>query len=135
MSESLPREFFVESFERFAGSDDFIPALYSRFLVSSEEVRWKFRNTDFERQNRMLMRALHLAADAVAGDQDALKDLRERAESHDRRHLDIPPEMYELWLTAVIATALEFDDVWSSEIESPWRNVLRHIIRIMTRRY
>lgn len=68
-----------------------MPDFYARFLRGSEEVRAKFRNTDFKRQHQMLLKSLQLIADATTGSSIALRDIRERAETHSREHLDIPP--------------------------------------------
>ncbi len=39
----------------------------------------------------------------------ALAELKERVETHDRNHLDIKPELYDLWLESLVLTAQEFD--------------------------
>ncbi|MEQ8767865.1 MAG: hypothetical protein RL885_28435 [Planctomycetota bacterium] len=130
-----PREIFRESLERCAEAEDFLPSFYRRFLSSSEEVRWKFRHTDFTVQNDMLLRSLRMAAGAAEGDREALQEMRERAESHNRHHLDIQPDLYKLWLYSVIITARRFDPKWDPEIEMAWYSVLGHIIDHMIRHY
>jgi hypothetical protein len=44
----------------------------------------------------MLRRSLKLSAGATEGESAALAELKERAETHDRNHLDIKPELYDL---------------------------------------
>lgn len=129
------RDVFLQSVDRCAESEDFIPSFYERFMSISDEIKDKFRNTKFEDQNRMLLRSLMLAAGATAGDQQSLQDLRERAESHDRHHLNIEPRLYDLWLSTIIETASVFDEEWSDEVGEAWRAILGHVIRHMVKRY
>lgn len=135
METLTPKNLFLNSLNRCAESDDFIATFYARFLGASDEVREKFKHTDFDRQNKMLLRSLRLTAGAASGDVESLQELRERAETHDRLHLDIPPRLYELWRDAIIETAREFDPAWDAEVEQSWRSILGHVIHQMTKHY
>ena len=126
---------FIESLDRCTDSNEFVSAFYERFVSSSEEVKRKFRNTDFKQQNQMLVRSLRLVAAATSGEQEGLQELRERAETHDRNHLAIKPELYELWRECVIDTACEYDPQWNDEVEDAWQNILTFSIDYMTRRF
>lgn len=130
-----PKDVFLASLERCADRAGFLHAFYTRFLASSEEIRAKFRYTDFDVQHDMLLRSLRLAAGATAGDQEALHDLTERARTHDRWHHNIKPAMYVHWLEALITTAADFDPQWSDDVESAWRRTLGFVIGHMTKRY
>lgn len=130
-----PRDQFLNSLDRCMENEDFMPAFYDRFLSTSEEIRDKFRHTNFEQQNKMLLRSLRLAAGATAGDSEALKELRERARTHDRNHLNIEPQLYEIWLKAVIETVQEFDTEWDETVETTWRTILGYVISYMVKRY
>ena len=57
----------------------------------------------------MLLRSLKIAAGATSGDRESLREIRERAETHDRQHLNIEPGFYDIWLGCVIDAAREFD--------------------------
>ena len=135
MADSCPRELFLESLMRCTESEEFIPTFYRSFLASSEEVKNKFRSTDFQSQNKMLLRSLRLIAGATVGDTESLHELRERAETHDRYHLNIRPELYDLWREALIDTAKEFDPNWDTEIHSAWKTILGHAVAHMVRHY
>jgi len=135
MQESTPKDLFLESLDRCAASDEFIPSFYKRFLASSREIRDKFHNTDFEQQNKMLLNSLRLTAAATVGDQHGLSELRKRSETHDRYHLNIRPQLYEFWRTAIISVASEHDPQWSEPIEDAWRSILGHVIDHMVKRY
>jgi hypothetical protein len=135
MDEATPKELFLRSLERCKQSRAFIPAFYDHFLKSSDAVKEKFRFTDFEKQEHMLLRSLELCARAADGDPEGLRELRDRAETHDRRHLDVDACFYSLWLNAIILTASDFDPEWDSEIERAWRTILGHVIDHMVLHY
>jgi len=121
MDELTPKDLFLESVERCLATEAFIPSFYDRFLLSSDEVRNKFRFTDFEHQNKMLARSL--------------RELHHRAATHDRDHLNIRPELYSLWLDALIESAKTVDVEWGDKVKSAWRTILGHAIGHMSRKY
>lgn len=135
MSESLPKNLFLHSVARCTANDAFIPAFYDRFLSTSDEIRDKFHSTDFERQNKMLLRSIRLSAEATAAKPESLQELRERSRTHDRRHLNIEPHLYQFWLDAMIETAKEFDEEWDESVESAWHMILGFVVDYMTRKY
>ncbi len=112
-----------------------MPALYDRFLSTSDEIREKFQDTDFTKQNQMLLRSLRLAAGATSGETEALREIRACAETHDRHHLNIEPRLYDAWLTSVIGAAREFDAEWNESVEDAWRTILGHVIKHMIKYY
>jgi len=126
---------FVMSLERCLQSSGFITAFYGRFLESSDEVKEKFARTDFGAQEKRLERSLRTMAGVMVGDLEALRHLNARAVSHDRYHLDIRPDLYELWRWALLTTAQEFDREWSPFTEESWRVILENAIAYMTKRY
>ncbi len=135
MDQHAPKDVFLQSLKRCSESQDFIPVFYKRFIGASDEVRDKFRFTDFENQNRMLHRSLELCAGATSGEPEALREIHERTTTHDRYHLNIEPRFYDLWLDAVIETASKFDEKWDKGIEDTWRRILGHVVEHMVRRY
>lgn len=132
---TIHKDRFLFSLERCAESKEFIPTFYDNFISSSEEVREKFRNTDFNRQNQMLLNSLRLACEAVIGNEEGLKELRDRGERHSRRHLNIKPELYDLWLSSLINAARTYDKHWDIEVETSWNFVLGEVIRHMLKYY
>lgn len=83
----------------------------------------------------MLLGSLRLSAGAANGEPESLAELTERAETHDRQHLDIKPELYDLWLDNLIITAQEFDSEWNDSIENAWRSILGFVINRMVAKY
>ena len=135
MNKLPPKERFLASLDRCSNDESFIPSFYDRFLGHSEEIREKFAHTDFDKQNQMLLRSLRLSAGATAGQPESLREIRERAVTHNRQHLNIEPRLYETWLTTVVNTAREFDPEWDDTIEEAWKTVLGHVISHMIRHY
>ncbi|QDT08123.1 globin [Stieleria marina] len=129
------KDLFLGSLDRCSENRNFIPVFYERFLSRSDAIRDKFKNTDFEKQNEMLLRSLKLAAGATSGDPSSLREIRERAETHDRHHLNIEPSMYETWMTTVIEVASEYDTAWTDEVEEAWTAILGHVITHMVKFY
>lgn len=135
MEEVAPKDQFLQSLDRCSGFDGFLPSFYDRFLGSSEEIRQKFKNTDMRMQKQMLLRSLKLSAGATAGDREALQEINDRSETHDREHLNIRPGLYDYWLDAIIETAEQFDPAWDETVEAAWRRILGHVVKHITRKY
>ena len=136
MSEqATPKQTFIDSLERCKADESFIPSFYERFLECSDEIKFKFRLTNFEKQNEMLLHSLELSADATLGKPKALEEIHLRGVSHDREHLDIKPELYEFWLDSLIETAKRIDEQWDDDVEASWRSILGHVITVMVRMY
>lgn len=135
MDTPTPRDLFLASVKRCEESESFLHEFYERFMASSPTIRERFADTDFTIQHPMLLRSLKLCAAATAGDPEGLRELRERAETHSRAHLNIRPELYELWRQALIETACQFDEHWNQKIEDAWSHVLGAVIDHMVRYY
>lgn len=135
MVEVAPKDQFLQSLDRCSSFDEFLPAFYERFLESSDEIRHKFKNTDMSMQKQMLLRSLKLSAGATAGDREALQEINDRAETHDRDHLDVRPGLYTFWLDSIIETAQQFDPKWDESIEAAWRRILGHVVKHISRKY
>lgn len=104
-------------------------------MDSSAEIRSMFASTEFEVQKQRLLKSLQLAADVVDGDASAMRHLHERAASHDRRHLNIKPDLYDQWLSTLLETATQCDSEFDNDIAEAWREILGHIIGYMQAHY
>jgi len=126
---------FLESLHRCERNEGFIPTFYSRMVSSSELVRYKFRHTNFEAQNQMLIKSLKLVAGVSCNEQEALQELRLRAETHNKAHMNIKPELYEFWQVALVSTAAEVDPEWDEETERAWNVILDTVVNHMIKLY
>jgi len=128
-------ELVNDSLERCTPHTEFFASFYLRFRDSSSEVANKFEGTEIRRQTRALRDAFYLLLRAVGGDPEAWQALELRAVRHDRRHLDISPDMYQLWLESLLTTIREFDPKLDDVTEAAWQRVMRKGIDFMIARY
>jgi hemoglobin-like flavoprotein len=128
---------FRASLKRCLADAHFLESFYDAFVGSSDEVREKFKNTDMTRQVRMLEDSLYVLAVAVQGGHasPARGALPTIAERHSRQDLDIRPELYDLWLEALLKTVTEYDPEYGPEIGTAWRDTLAAGIDYMRSHY
>lgn len=112
------------SYGRCLASGDVLETFYQEFLKSSPVIKEKFVNTDFNNQKKLLKHGINLmvmfAGDGFAG-QSGLKRIRE---SHDHNHLDIKPELYNLWKQCLMSAIKKHDYKYNHLVESSWNAVL-----------
>jgi hemoglobin-like flavoprotein len=131
-------EIFTQSYWRVVNEtvdiDDFVDTFYQKFLNSSDEVREKFKNTDFERQRRMLAQSfLHI--ESVYTESTTSERMQEIAQIHSKQGRDIPPHLYDLWISCLIETASEYDKEFDESVAAAWRTVMRPGIEFMKAYY
>jgi len=135
---SEPIDLFRGSLKRCLATPHFLGSFYEAFVASSDEVREKFKNTDFDRQTRMLadsLYALAVAAQAKKSGSPAWSDMPRLAARHSRADLDIRPGLYDHWLDCLVDTARRHDPEFSPEIEAAWRATLAPGIEYMRSQY
>jgi len=126
---------FSASLGRCHANPAFISRFYELFVASSPEVAEKFEHTDLERQRRAMSSSLYALVLAMEGGQAASAYLDRIARQHGRKDLDIPPQMYDVWLECLIETVKEFDPQYSDEIEGLWRDAMAFGVEFMQARY
>jgi len=128
---------FRASLQRCLAAPAFFEGFYDSFIGSSDEVKEKFKNTDMERQAKMLQDSLYVMAVAAQGGKNspARSFLPGLAEKHSRKGLDIRPELYDLWLDALLETVKGHDPECSPEVEAAWRATLASGIEYMRSHY
>jgi hemoglobin-like flavoprotein len=125
-----------QSLDRLSAFPSFLERFYDLFLESSPLVREKFKDTNFHRQRRMLQASLHGVITLVRyGESWPDPYLREVAETHSRRDLDIPPELYKLWLNSLLQAVSEHDPQHDADLHLAWQRVLRVGVDFFTSRY
>jgi hemoglobin-like flavoprotein len=125
-----------DSLSRCGKDSSFLDRFYEHFMASSEDIRTKFEQTDFERQKKVLSDSLFLMLAAAGTTQGfAHVQLEKLAKRHCRTELDIKPEWYDLWLDTLLKTVAEFDPAYSSEIDAAWRASVKDGIEILIAGY
>ncbi len=124
-------ELFNDSFEKCLAKEGFLPRFYELFLASSAEIREKFINTDIQRQCRILKKSLYVLTMASVGTEEAHNELIRLGNSHGVQGMNIPEYMYDLWLDCLMQTVREFQNDWTSETETSWREMLNPHIELL----
>jgi hemoglobin-like flavoprotein len=128
---------FRASLNRCVATPVFLKDFYDLFIRSSEAVRDKFRDTDLERQARMVKDSLHLMAVAAQSGRDTIAwgEMERLARRHSRADRDVPPELYDLWLDCLLQAVRKHDPEGSPAVESAWREALAPGIAYMKSLY
>ena len=119
-----------DSLGRCANCETFLHRFYELFMGSSPKIAELFGNTDFERQKRMLRDSLYVmlvAAGTMKG--PAHEELERLAKLH--QDMGVTPDMFTLWLEALIDAAREHDTHFSEELGNDWRASLSGPIELM----
>lgn len=129
-------EIFNDSYQRCLAKEDFLDRFYANYIASNKVVAQKFAHTDLKKQKAMLRASLHMImALRLSGPEKAVAHFERIGAIHGRRNHDIEPELYDLWLTCLLATVQECDERYDMEIDTAWREVLAGGIKIMKSMY
>ena len=126
---------FEASLNRCTHDAAFLERFYDRFLASSPDVAAKFRGVDMGRQRNMLKSSLYLLSYAAKDQENGLSALEGLATRHGRHQRNVRPELYDLWLTALMATVRDFDIEFNETIDRAWREVMLVGITFIRSRY
>jgi hemoglobin-like flavoprotein len=132
-----PIDAFRASLKRCLVTPGFLREFYEVFSASSGEVREKFRDTDLDRQARVVADSLYIMAVAAQSKEDSVAwaEMARLAERHGHLDRNVRPELYDGWLSCLLQTAGKYDPQFSPEIEAAWRETLAPGIEFMRSRY
>ena len=125
----------TKSYQRCLSSNGFLDTFYEIFLAKSDDVRQKFRGTDFTRQKRMLRESLLMMVMFNRDPKGVQVDMARLAERHNRRGVDIPARLYDLWLDALCETVQQHDPEYAPEIGKGWRAAMQPGIEYLITKY
>lgn len=123
------------SFGRCNLSKGFLDTFYEIFLASSPEIEFKFRDTDFARQQKALKRGLTYMIMFAQGSTTARAKLDKIGEIHDGIHFDIPPGLYPLWIDSLMQAIAKHDPKFDAKLEKQWRKCLAPGIKHLSKMY
>ena len=133
---------FEDSYSRVIGEgiglaeagEQFFKHFYTIFFSKSEEVRDKFKEVDMDAQIHVLEKSMfHIISFYVA--KTDTEFLRTIAETHNREQYDIKPELYDIWLEALIETVEELDAEFNADLGLAWRLAMTPGIQFMKFHY
>lgn len=143
MNQTEIEDLFNDSYERLSdwvagaesGSRDaFFLRFYERFIAKSPEIARAFRDTDMRQQIAVLEKSIVYLVNYYATN-NVHDFMRRVALRHAKGDLDIAPELYDLWLEALVETVRECDPRSNADTEEAWRIVLSPGIAFMKSYY
>ena len=123
----------MQSYGRCCASPDFFDSFYRHFLASSPLIREKFVDTDMSAQKQLLRQGILNLVMHARGMPDT--KLRALGCSHARGALDIRPELYDLWLQALLQSIGEHDGQCDANTRLAWHEVLNKGISVIKAQY
>lgn len=108
----------------------FFDLFYELFIAANDEVRAKFEGVDLDRQKRVLRESLRELL-VFFVNHEITPYLERLARTHSVDGRGIRPELYTLWLEALIETARRTDPQFTDGVELSWRMVLAPGIELM----
>ena len=92
-----------------------------------------FSQTDFERQHKLLQHSLGVLLIYAKRQNPAL--LERIAERHNRKNVNVVPELYPFFVESLVKAAEEHDPEFDSDADKAWRAALAPGIEFMKARY
>ena len=128
-----PADLVMQSYGRCCASSGFFDSFYQYFLASSPEIREKFAHTNMPAQKQLLRQGILNLVMHARGMPDT--KLRALGCSHARGALDIRPELYDLWLQALLQSIGEHDGQCDANTRLAWHKVLNKGISVIKAQY
>lgn len=128
-------EVFHDSYERCCADPAFLDVFYEELLTVSTEIAHKFKNTDFERQKRVLKASILIMMTCASGIEGSDCGIDRIAKAHDRNHADIPPELYPIWLNSLVTAVKLCDPKYQPNTGVIWRKMMKAGIQRMIALY
>ena len=128
-----PADLVMQSYGRCCASPTFFDDFYRTFLDSSPQIRAKFADTDMPAQKLLLRQGILNLVMHARGMPDT--KLRALGCSHARGALDIRPELYDLWLQALLQSIGEHDGQCDANTRLAWHEVLNKGISVIKAQY
>lgn len=123
----------MQSYGRCCASPDFFDSFYRHFLASSPQIREKFTNTEMSGQKLLLRQGILNLVMHARGMPDT--KLRALGSTHSREGFNIRPELYDLWLNALLQAIGEHDKSCDADTRQAWREVLNKGIDVIKAQY
>ncbi len=128
-----PADRVMQSYGRCCASDTFFDDFYEQFLSSSPEIAEKFTKTDMSAQKHLLRAGILNLVLCARGMPDT--KLRALGASHSRTGFDIRPELYGLWVGALLRTVRRHDPKVTAEDLDAWQEVVNQGIAVIKSYY
>ena len=104
----------------------FFDRFYDYFLKSDPRIMPMFRNTDMEKQKKLLRAGINYAImyTTDSGHSSSEMALSRIRKSHSQTNLNISPNLYPLWISSLIHAVKVTDPKFTPELDEAWQKVL-----------
>jgi hemoglobin-like flavoprotein len=125
-----------QSYGRCLREDSFIDKFYERFLASDPRIRAMFEKTDFAKQRMALRRGISMAILHADGSSIVERPMGQMADVHARAgRAPVPPELYPLWVNALLDTIKATDPKADDTLMRRWREAMEKVTAMFVRHY
>lgn len=111
-------------------ANDFFDHFYWIFLERDPRIAQIFEGVDINKQAGTLKKTFFYAVCFIANP-NSNEFMSEVAHQHDRNHLNIEPELYDIWLDCMVDTVKKFDSLATEETLLAWRLQFAPVIAYM----
>lgn len=133
---NISKQQIVASYQRCLLSGTFFDDFYDTFVSSSPRIAEQFRSTDMAKQKNLLRIGLRHLIDFYHDPTDqSVQAVEDIGESHSKTMMDIHPELYAIWLDALMNTVKEHDPNYTEALGEQWRTAMGHGISTITAMY
>lgn len=120
----------MKSFNR-VRSNGLAELFYEILLKADSRIADLFKSTDFKRQKELLIHAVVMLIDYYDGKPLGEMSIKRLGELHSRKRMNITPDLYPIWVDAMVAALKKLDPEFSPDLERQWREVIRKGISVM----
>ncbi|SDK65001.1 globin [Microbulbifer yueqingensis] len=131
--ETPDSDIVFQSYGRCCNNPQFFVDFYDRFMGTSTDVRDMFRDTDMKQQRHLLRNGIMQLILVARGMPDS--KLRALGQSHSRSGYNVRPELYSVWLDALMDTVARHDAEFSPAIDGAWRRAIQPGIEMIRNAY
>ncbi len=124
------------SYNRIQNRTGFAHQFYVYFFKLNPKIKEYFKNTDFEHQEKLLLRGLQYLLEFMDGkNENARRQVIRLSQSHSIHGLRVHPHHYFYWIEALILSVRDYDPYWSEDLEDKWREVINFPVSFMISQY
>lgn len=105
---------------------------YELLMLSSDEIRGMFENTDFERQQELFEHGLQMLLKYAAGEPIGRMAIERLGRLHDAEHLGVRPSLYLAWAQCLLLALRELDPAFDDALEDAWIEAITPGIEAMS---
>lgn len=124
------------SYNRIQDRAGFAHQFYTYLFKLNPKLKEYFKNTDFEHQEKLLLRGLQYILEFLDGKNEfARQQVIRLSQTHSNYGMKIHPHHYFYWCEALILSVKDFDPYWVENLESSWREVVHFPVSFMMSQY